>query len=278
MYEQGSKPRVVMIAAFEGWNDACQCATDMIRYLVSRFKAQEVGHINRDGYYDLQAARPMQFTIQGRRRVLWPQTTFYDITISEDLHILAQLGPEPNYQWVDYCDESLHMAKRFDVKQIFTFGAMFADVPHSRTLPLDITHNGQPVDDDRAYSGPIGITHVLDTIAFEQGYETTMTWVSIPQYLGNDSCPQGSLQLFNELVTLLGIKFDAQELETKAKQWLSRANSMVNNNADLNQFVDKLEREYDMEEQARILAAANTPEVEQLVQEAEKYLRDMPQE
>ena len=68
-----------MISAFEGWNDACQAATNVIRHLVSRYDSQEVHHIDNEGFYDYQVARPMICSVQGRKRIIWPQTTFYDI-------------------------------------------------------------------------------------------------------------------------------------------------------------------------------------------------------
>ena len=52
-------PKTVMLAAFEGWNDACQAATNVIRHLVSRYDSQEIRHINDEGFYDYQVARPM---------------------------------------------------------------------------------------------------------------------------------------------------------------------------------------------------------------------------
>ena len=45
-----------MISAFEGWNDACQAATNVIRHLVSRYDSQEVHHIDNEGFYDYQVA------------------------------------------------------------------------------------------------------------------------------------------------------------------------------------------------------------------------------
>lgn len=54
-------PKTVMLAAFEGWNDACQAATNVIRHLVSRYDSQEIRHINDEGFYDYQVARPMIF-------------------------------------------------------------------------------------------------------------------------------------------------------------------------------------------------------------------------
>ena len=120
-------PKTVMLAAFEGWNDACQAATNVIRHLVSRYDSQEIRHINDEGFYDYQVARPMICSVQGRRRIIWPQTTFYDITISPETHFLAQIAPEPNYRWEEYCRKTLRIAEDYDVNEIVTLGSMFAD-------------------------------------------------------------------------------------------------------------------------------------------------------
>ena len=40
-------------------------------------------------------------------------TPSYDITVTDDLHLLAQLGPEPNYRWMDYVRETLHFSKQY---------------------------------------------------------------------------------------------------------------------------------------------------------------------
>ncbi|NEG69099.1 PAC2 family protein [Bifidobacterium choloepi] len=276
MYEQASKHRTVLLAAFDGWNDACQCATDVIHHLVQRFPSTEVGHINRDGFYDYQVARPIQCSIQGYRRILWPQTTFYDIAVSDRLHILAELGPEPNYGWMEYCRESLRIAQEYEVSHVYTIGSMFADVPHTRPLPVETTIEGVRDDVDCEYNGPIGIPHVLDAAAIEDGYPTTTMWVSVPKYLGNDPCPQGTLQLLDELSGLLGVDLDADELKRPAEQWGSRASVTTRNNPDLAGFVEQLEREHDMRVKARALASSGSPAVEQLVSEAEAFLRDLP--
>ncbi len=75
-------PKTILIAAFEGWNDASQAATNVVRHLVSRYESQEVRHIDNEGFYDYQVARPMICSVQGRKRIIWPQTTFYDIAVS----------------------------------------------------------------------------------------------------------------------------------------------------------------------------------------------------
>ena len=112
-------PKTILIAAFEGWNDASQAATNVVRHLVSRYESQEVRHIDNEGFYDYQVARPMICSVQGRKRIIWPQTTFYDIAVSPMLHLLAQIAPEPNYRWEEYCRQTLRVAEDYAARLVF---------------------------------------------------------------------------------------------------------------------------------------------------------------
>ncbi len=147
-------PKTILIAAFEGWNDASQAATNVVRHLVSRYESQEVRHIDNEGFYDYQVARPMICSVQGRKRIIWPQTTFYDIAVSPMLHLLAQIAPEPNYRWEEYCRQTLRVAEDYDVSDVITLGSMFDECPHTRPLPLDISKSGCECESDREYNGP----------------------------------------------------------------------------------------------------------------------------
>ncbi|KFI67876.1 PAC2 (Proteasome assembly chaperone) family [Bifidobacterium magnum] len=276
MYDQASKHRVAMVCAFDGWNDACHCATDVIHQLVSRYPSTEVAHINRDGYYDYQVSRPIQCNIQGYRRILWPQTTFYDIAVSDTFHILAEMGPEPNYGWIEYCQESLRIAREYEVSHVYTLGSMFADCPHTRPLPMDIMVNGEPVDEEYEHNGPIGIPQVLDASAEEEGYATTSLWVSVPKYLGNNDCALGTAQLLQALSRSMPVNLMTEHLENRAEQWRSHADIILRNTPDLTKYVEQLEREYDMREQARHITKQGSPAVEQLVSDAEEFLRGLP--
>ncbi|WP_169713219.1 PAC2 family protein [Bifidobacterium hapali] len=266
----------VMIAAFEGWNDACQAASDTIRHLVARYDSKEIRHIRCDGYYDYQTTRPLVCHATGRRRIIWPQTTFYDLEIAPGQHVYAQIAPEPNYRWRDYCNESLRIADELDVTHVITLGSMFADCPHTRELPLDVEYNGDETGDpDQRYSGPVGIPTILDAIAHEEGFDTTSMWVSIPQYLGSDGCAQATMRLLNGLSHLLDMPLDLGDLPCKAEKWKAQATMLVRCNDDLATYVQHLEHEHDMNEKARQEASLGGPACEQLVKEAEAFLKGL---
>lgn len=275
MSEEATPDRTVMLAAFEGWNDACQAATNVIRHLVSRYDSRQIRTISCDGFYDYQVSRPMLCHVTGRRRIIWPHTTFYDITIDPHTHVYAQMAPEPNYRWREYCRESLQVAEECDVDTIITMGAMFADCPHTRPLPLDISDQQCQCDMDREYNGPVGISTVLDEMADEEGFDTTSAWVSIPQYLGSDECAQATLQMLQGLDYVLGVNLDKGDLVHRARAWKSQASVLTRCNDELAEYVHNLEHEYDMKSQARRMADFGTPMAEQLVRDAEAYLKHL---
>ena len=115
MSEDANTPSSVMIAAFEGWNDACQAASNVVRYLVKHYESREIRHIDCDAFYDYQVSRPMLCHVSGRTNLIWPQTTFYEIVLDEGRRIFAQIAPEPNYRWKEYCSQSLAIAEELDV-------------------------------------------------------------------------------------------------------------------------------------------------------------------
>ncbi|MBT1164804.1 PAC2 family protein [Bifidobacterium felsineum] len=275
MSEEAQMSNPVLIAAFEGWNDACQAATNVIRYLVGRYESREIRHISCDGYYDYQVARPMMCHAAGYANLIWPQTTFYDIALSPQYHLYAQIAPEPNYRWRQYCNESLAIAEELDVNQIITMGSMFSDCPHTRPLPLSISDSKCQCEGDREYNGPVGIPTVLDVAAADQGFAHASMWVSIPQYLGSDECAAGTIRLLHALGKRIGYTFDTGDLQSKAEQWKAQASVLVRCNDQLGDYVSHLEHEYDLKKKADEEASLGAPQAEQLVKEAEDYLRQM---
>ena len=264
----------VMIAAFGGWNDACQAATNAVHHLVNRYDAYEIRHISCDGYYDYQVSRPTLCRVSGRARIVWPQTTFYDIAISPTMHVYAQIAPEPNYRWREYCRQTLRIADELDVDHIITLGSMFAECTHTRPLPLDIcdTLDCSRARDCDKYSGPVGISTVLEDLAREQSFKATSIWVSIPQYTGNDECPPGTLALLRALGGELDAVIDTDELETRCAAWKAKASMLMHCSDQLADYVHHIEREWDK----RHRDTAESPhQAEQLIRETEDFLKNL---
>ena len=67
--------RPVIIAAFEGWNDAGDAATSAARHLAERFDATPLASIDPERYFDFGTTRPLVHLDDDRRRTItWPNT------------------------------------------------------------------------------------------------------------------------------------------------------------------------------------------------------------
>ena len=65
----------VMMAAFEGWNDAGDAATAAVEQLGLTWDATPLTELDPEGFYDFQVTRPTVRLIDGVTRTIdWPTT------------------------------------------------------------------------------------------------------------------------------------------------------------------------------------------------------------
>ena len=65
----------IVIAAFEGWNDAADAASSVVDHLIRVWGARIVGAVDPEDFYDFQVNRPVVGSDErGHRRITWPTT------------------------------------------------------------------------------------------------------------------------------------------------------------------------------------------------------------
>ena len=103
----------VVIAAFEGWNDAGDAATTAARYLVDRWDAELVADVDPEDFYDFTSTRPeVRLDDDGLREIVWPATEIYAATIpGTEQDVLLIIGTEPQLRWRTYCGELTEVAQ-----------------------------------------------------------------------------------------------------------------------------------------------------------------------
>ena len=102
----------VIIAAFEGWNDAGEAASGVINHLSLAWQAKPVGAIDPEDYYDFQVTRPVMEVSEGRTdRLVWP-TTRLSVATPDDMgrDVVLVHGIEPNMRWRAFADELFDQA------------------------------------------------------------------------------------------------------------------------------------------------------------------------
>src|SRR4051794_38190453 len=138
----------VLIAAFEGWNDAGEAATFAVRFLADRWNAEPFASIDPEEFFDFTSTRPtVQLDDNNMREIVWPSTQLSAATVPEsDLDVLCVQGAEPQLKWRTFCAQIVELAAEQDVRLVVTLGALLAEVPHSRPVSV----HGTAYDPDLA--------------------------------------------------------------------------------------------------------------------------------
>ncbi|ABY23776.1 conserved hypothetical protein [Renibacterium salmoninarum ATCC 33209] len=263
----------VMVAAFEGWNDAGDAASDALKYLNKLWGAVKVGRIEADEYYDFQFTRPViKRTASGARKVKWPTTKLSKVSLpGSAVDVVFVYGIEPSYKWCAYTDELLEHAEDLNVDCLILVGALLADVPHSRPIPVTSSS-----DDDRfrerlnleapQYEGPIGIVGVLAEAAAGVGLPVLSLWAAVPHYVAQSPSPKAQLALLHQLEELLQTPLETAEVVEEADAWERGVNELAVEDPEIAVYVRQLEEAKD---------TAELPEAtgESIAREFERYLR-----
>ncbi|MDO4254742.1 MAG: PAC2 family protein [Kocuria sp.] len=268
----------VLVAAFEGWNDAGDAATDAVKMLAEHYGAREVCEVPADEYYDFQYSRPrIVRSASGESKLVWPSAKLSTATVDgTNLDLVLLHGWEPSYRWKRFCAEILEQAAAMDVDFVVMLGALLADVPHTRPLPVSVTSDTVELQDEldvsgAEYEGPVGIVGVLSHLAAMAGIPTVSLWAAVPHYVGQSPSPKAQLALAHKLEDLLNLRLPLDELAEDAEAWERGVNELAAEDPDVAAYVTKLEEAKD---------TADLPEAsgDAIAQEFERFLRRRDQE
>ena len=263
----------VMLAAFEGWNDAGEAATTALAHLHRVWDAHEVARLDPEEYHDFQVNRPLVTTgDDGLRHIVWPTTTLSVVQapVTGRQLVLVQ-GIEPSMRWRRYTDEVLGHAERLGVRALVTLGALLADTPHTRPIPVSSTTD----DDDllrrlslerSTYEGPTGIVGVLAEAAITRSLPSLSLWAAVPHYVGQSPSPKAVLALLSRVEELLGEPVPLGDLADDARAWEHGVDELAGEDAEIGEYVRQLEEAKD---------TADLPEApgEAIARDFERYLR-----
>jgi proteasome assembly chaperone (PAC2) family protein len=240
----------VLVAAFEGWNDAANAASDALRFLLRALDAAELSELDAESYFDFQAARPQVEIVNGvAREIRWPATKLYRARVGARDVVLV-LGVEPNLHWPAFCHEILDAARGYGATVSVTLGALLGDTPHTR--PIAVT--GTASDPRSAarlrlqrsrYEGPTGIVGVLSDVARHDGFTSVSLWAPVPHYVASPPNPKATLALLERLSELIDLPLDLRALALAARTWEQQVDAVAADDDELSRYVHSLESRYD---------------------------------
>ncbi|MFZ2504487.1 MAG: PAC2 family protein [Nocardioides sp.] len=263
----------VVIAAFEGWNDAADAASAVVDHLMVEWDARIIGSIDPEDYYDFQMNRPrIGYDDYGKRSLSWPGTHIAIASppdLSRDVILLR--GIEPNMRWRSFCAELLAACDDLGAELVVTLGALLADTPHTRPVPV----SGSASDagllerlklDESHYEGPTGIVGVFQDACARLDIPAVSYWAAVPHYVAQPPCPKATLALLGQLEDLFEASLPLGDLPEEARAWERGVDELAEEDEDIADYVRTLEETRD---------TTDLPEAsgEAIAREFERYLK-----
>ena len=261
-FESGGWPELVdpvVVAAFEGWNDAGDAATGAVEHLELVWDAQPLTEIDPDDYYDFQVNRPTVSLVDGvTRRITWP-TTRLSFCRPPGRRLRPRAGARASSRTcagAGSARELLGLIQELDVRTVVTLGALLSDTPHTR--PTQVT--GTAYDAESAarygleksrYEGPTGIVGVLQDACVAAGIPAVSFWAGVPHYVSQPPNPKATLALLHAVEEVLDLPVPLAELPQQADEWQKLVDEMAAEDDEVTEYIRNLEERDDEIDRSR---------------------------
>ena len=270
--------RPVLVAAFEGWNDAGDAASGAVRYLIDRYDAELVAEIDPEEFFDFTSTRPQaEIDDDGVRRIVWPTTEVYAASLpGDDGDVLLLIGTEPQLRWRTFCAQITGLAQELGVP-----ARRHARRPRGRGAPQPAGARGRHGDRPRprrpssglqpsTYQGPTGVVGVLSAACREAGLPSASLWAAVPTYVPTAPSPKAVLALLEHTAEVLGVWVPTTDLEIAARPPTSARSPSWSRRTTRRPTTSPSSRS------ATTPTSTTAPRGRSLVEEVERFLRDRP--
>jgi proteasome assembly chaperone (PAC2) family protein len=272
--------RPVLIAGFTGWNDAGDAASAALTAMIEAWDADVLAEIDPEAFTDFATVRPqVRLDAERQRSIVWPTVGVWSASLPGSDVILI-LGPEPALRWRLFSEQVVGIAEAFDATMAISLGALLADVPHSRPVPLIGTASDEGLIDrfelQRSnYEGPTGIVGVLQDALQRSGLPTASLWAAVPGYASQLPSPKASMALVERACTMIGTPAPLSRLASGAAEYDARVAALIGDDDDMVEYLARLEHLSDESDGSDDdLANAAPIDPDELMDEVEQFLRE----
>jgi len=175
-------------------------------------------------------------------------------------------------RWRGFCTDLLRYVEQLGVRTVITLGALLADTPHTRPVPV----TGTSYDTASAtrfglersrYEGPTGIVGVFQDACVRAGVQAVSFWAAVPHYVSQPPAPMATIALLHRVEEVLDIEVPLGALPGQGEKWERMVSEMAEEDEDVRDYVRALEEAGDAE------VPMTEASGETIAAEFERYLR-----
>ena len=259
----------VVVAAFDGWVDAGSAATAAAKQLAEA--GEVVVEFDADQLFDYRARRPTLEIQDGRpERLTWPALQMRRRRVGER-DVLVLTGAEPDFKWRRFAADLVEIAKKLEVVQWISLGAIPAAVPHTRPVPILGTASRPGLLRGDVQPGPNGLLRVpaacisvVDVAVSRAGIPAVGYFAQIPHYVSGEY-PGAAAELLRAVGRHLDIEPSFGDLPEEALALRKRLDTAAALDESTRNYVLRLEA---MVDESRL------PAGDDLIADIERFLRD----
>ncbi len=271
----------VLIAAFSGWNDAGDAATESAKFLRRRFRSHPVAQVDPELFYDFASVRPSVRLTDGERHIDWPRPEVRVGELDDGRPLVTMLGVEPRLRWRTFSDVVVETAQTLGVSTVVTLGALLTDTHHNAPVNVVGASNNAALNltmglRQSTYEGPTGIIGVLNDACHRAGFSSVSFWATVPTYVHNYPSPKAALALAERVAQFLGITLGDSELHSAAANYGRQIDELVAGDNTLAQYAQQILEESAAEAVEDFSEMVDNPDA--LMSELEQFLRQQEPE
>lgn len=264
--------------AFEGWNDAAEGATLAASEIVNQLGGNVLESIDPEEYYDFQFSRPIIKNLEdSHRELIWPTTELLGASpetiqsFPKMANVFVLTGPEPSRRWRSFADEVMEFVEDREIESVVFFGAMLADVPHTRPIQVFRSSPYKEVRDLHdaeipQYEGPVGILSIIAERLQLENLPFLSFWAAVPHYVHNAPAPKAAMALIQAVEDVIQVGLDTSTLADQSFEWERGIDEVAEQDDEMANYIETLEERRDSMDSEQVSG-------DQIAFEFEKYLQ-----
>ena len=277
-------PGLPLVAGLTGFADAGSAVAQATDYLLSTLDTTVIATFDADELLDYRARRPI-ILFQGDHLADYrPPRLSLDLARDEiGQQFLMLTGYEPDFQWERFGAAVLGLIEELQVSSTTWINSIPMPVPHTR--PIGMTVSGNRSDLIEAMSiwrptteVPSNALHLVEYRLQQEEHPTTGFVLLVPHYLSDAEYPTAAIAALEAISASTGRIFPTDALREQAREFVSRIDEQVADNAELGKLVGTLEERHDSYMEGTTLRSPLTaedgelPSADEIAAELEKFL------